>query len=144
MDVLSLLQDDEDVIDICAHTIQNSIGKHIDVSKTIKKIYNQIDIFIRGQNVDGRWVKNISWSIFEFKISIPQTNHLLRIIFHWQRDKIVLLTGSLIKPDDYDDKHTTVMTDTKYQQEIQKAQWVVDDYYGPQRLNYVPILPDSY
>ena len=106
------------------------------ISKLSSKIYKQLQYFKTNQIVDWYSVKHLENQIFEFKISIPNTKDLIRLLFAWERDELVLLTWYLIKPENYNKIHTRTEVNKYYHQQINDANTILQDYKSSKKLTY--------
>lgn len=141
MQIFSLLHDHEDIITQCLHQIQS---EHLtDLKKTdiqdkcLQKIIATIYYFKNNNMMpDGIYCKVLENNIIEFRLQLPKSNHLLRIIWAYNQEKIVLLTWYLIKPEQYSDRNTTINTDKLYTTHIINAHSYRKDFITHQKYNY--------
>jgi len=133
MDVYSLAESWYDII--------QEVGKELSKNseKAIGKIVSQMNNFIQYQVVDGRLIKHLDWNIFECRVSAPLSKDLVRVLFSWERDKLVLLSSYFIKPKLYDDTWTQKQIDAICNQKISISKEVLKDFLGQQNKNYVDI-----
>lgn len=135
MKIVSLKFENTDVLDYLIQQVEKKLQNSLR-----KKIFLALNSFLVQESVENnKMVKNLKWPVFEFKISIPGTKKLLRIIFYYQKWKLILLSWYIIKPENYGDKKNISMIQTEYIKEIEKAKNVYQDYTWSQNLNYFPI-----
>ena len=131
--LVSVLEDGNDVIaQVLEQVVKEKLmtGKKEEItSKAVNKIRNSIETFMEGNMIpDWYRVEHLHGPIHEFRISLPKSSYLVRILFALERWALVLLTGYLIKPSWYDDKHTTKIVDKEYEQKIFQAQAIYVEY----------------
>ncbi len=52
---------------------------------------------------------------------------------------MILLTGYIIKPQAYNDKHDTAIVDKKYEEEIKAAKKIREDFVWNQKNDYTEV-----
>lgn len=129
-----LNNDDEDVIT----EIIKDVEKH-SVDKLLHKIVAAICCFCQNMLIDWRLSKNLDWPVHEFRISIPNSDNLLRILFVYEKDKIMLLTTYLIKPDQYWKKQEIEKINNGYDWKIELSKKIYNDFKTKKSYNYVNI-----
>lgn len=133
MDIYSLAESWDDIIQEIGKELSENSGK------AVEKIVSQLKNFILYQQVDGRSIKHLDWNIFECRVSVPLSKDLVRILFSWERDKLVLLSSYFIKPKLYDDKQTQKQIDAVCSQKITLSKEILRDFLSHQSKNYVDI-----
>ena len=88
---------------------------------------------------DGVYCKVLENNIIEFRLQLPKSNHLLRIIWWYNQKEIVLLTWYIIKPEQYSDRKTTISTDKIYTEKITQAHNYWKDFLTVQQYNYTDL-----
>ena len=88
---------------------------------------------------DGYITKHLEENIIEFRIQLPRSDYLLRIIAWYTRWEMILLTWSLIKPKWYEDKKTTQDIDQEYITRITEAKNIRKDFTTQQQYSYSDI-----
>jgi hypothetical protein len=136
MEIISVINDDKTIIDVCLETVHKEIKYYQEDDKLLLKIVSEIQSFLKYQILDTVKVKNVEDSVYEFRISIPNSNYLLRIFFHWEKNTLVLLTGHLVKPKSYTDTYSTHQIEKAYTQCITTAQTIIQDFKNEQSLSY--------
>lgn len=145
VDLVSVVVDDRDVFEHLTKKL-SAIDKWSWklVQKLMRKIRDQILTFVNyWMFPDWRNVLCLKWSIYELRVSIPGMDYLVRIVFYSEKDELVLLTWSLIKPVSYKDKQTVESTKEKYDELITFADSVAKDYQTSKQYSYIfiPLLP---
>ncbi len=89
------------------------------ISTLLHKIQQHIKYFIdNGCLLDGDIAKPLEQWICEFRVSVPKSQYLLRILFHYRAGSLVFLTSYLVKPKEYDKKHSQKSVDRWYEEKI--------------------------
>lgn len=135
MKIVSLKFENTDILDYLIQKVEEKSQEALR-----KKIILAINSFLMQERIENnKSIKSLKWPIFEFRISIPATKKLLRLIFYYQRWELILLSWYIIKPEDYKDKKNTRTIQSEYSKEIKNAENVYQDYKWPQNLHYIPI-----
>jgi hypothetical protein len=120
-------------LDVIAEILQSLDEEWILTSKQEKqiatllhKIQQHIKYFIdNGCILDGDIAKPLEQWICEFRVSIPKSQYLLRILFHYKVRSLIFLTSYLVKPKEYDKKHSQKNAATSYYDKIiYSVEWV--------------------
>lgn len=144
MYILSILNDWKDIISQCLDDITHQqivqLKKDDIGQKCIDKIMATIQyFFVNNLTPDGWYIKTLENNIIEFRIILPKSKYLLRVIAWYKNWSALLLTWYLIKPYDYNDSYTTSTIDKEYSSQIQKAKTIRQDYTWAQQYDYVVI-----
>ncbi len=145
MNVYSILdREQKDIIDQCLELIkQDQIMqcKKTEVEeKCLGKVIPTLQYFINNDMYcDGYITKHLEENIIEFRIQLPRSDYLLRIIAWYTRWEMILLTWSLIKPKWYEDKKTTQDIDQEYITRITEAKNIRKDFTTQQQYSYSDI-----
>jgi hypothetical protein len=85
------------------------------------------------------YCKVLENNIIEFRLKLPKSNHLLRIIWWYTPQQIVLLTWYLIKPEQYSDRKTITNTEKIYSEKITEAHNYWKDFLTVQQYHYTDL-----
>ena len=143
MQVFSLM-DDDDIISKCLNEIEDKSFTHLKKIEIRKKCFDKIITsmhYFKNNNMmpDGIYCKVLEKNIIEFRLQLPKSNHLLRIIWWYNQQEIVLLTWYIIKPEQYSDRKTTINTDKIYTEKITQAYDYWKDFLTVQQYNYTDL-----
>jgi hypothetical protein len=73
------------------------------------------------------------------RLALPQSKYLLRLICSYEQNELMLLSGYILKPESYDDRHMTDKINIQYRQHINKSIQYKADFFGPQKFDYVQL-----
>lgn len=81
-------------------------------------------------------VATLQGPCLELRIKIPKSKHLLRLIFWQHKDAFIIFSGHIIKPENYEDKQTTITTKQQYKEAIAKCGSISTDFFGSKKHTY--------
>ena len=108
------------------------------------KILSAIWQFMNFQQIDWFRTKNLGWAINEFRISVPGSKNLIRIMFYYEKQELVLLTGYLIKPENYSKSQEKKEINNLYENQIKKSKQIINDFKTERKNSYLDITDMIY
>ena len=135
MKIVSYMEDGKDVFCFLIEKLKET-QRQISSGAILKKIYLYLKGFFAHQRPDGVSIKCVQGSIYEMRILVAGTWYVARTFFHREKDKLILLTASLVKPRIYDTKQTTKNIEHVYTVCIEKSQKIVQDYLTSKNYTY--------
>ena len=139
---------DEQKQDCVSKLIQECIEEryvHWSLDEFMESVTNKIEaalVMFLKQNMyaDGHVIAHIQWPIFEMRIALPRTKHLMRMFFVCEKNELILITWWLIKPKSYSQKKELQSIHKNYEDNIQNAHRIYQDWKWAKKYWYKDIF----